>query len=280
MFRARWTPHIQAEVRRTLLGHRFNLPEARLDSMLRLMHEKALQPMITGYEPCISGLKLPDADDRHVLAAAIAADADTIVTFNLKHFPAAALAEHGVEAVHPDEFLASQVTLQPGACSAVVRRLQGRMTRPEIEQDVEKPHRGCGRAESRLASSSQTPVVFSHAGLSLLARHDPAAPSPDAWFLNVLLDDRPPRPLPPQPARPRCRRAGEAADWMRGTGGPPAPETLNLRHISFTPKRAGAIASLIHGEHGGTEARRWALLIQCGGSARSASSAEKLVRAA
>ena len=31
-------------------------------------------------------------------------------------------------------------------------------------------------------------MVFSHADLSLLARHDSAAPSPDAWFLNVLLE--------------------------------------------------------------------------------------------
>ena len=56
-----------------------------------------------------------------------------------------------------------------------------------VEQDVEKPHRGCGRAESRLASSSQTPEPLSHAGLSLLARHNSAAPSPNAWFPNVLL---------------------------------------------------------------------------------------------
>ena len=136
VFRARWTPHIQAEVRRTLLGHRFNLPADKADLMLSLMHRNALQPMVTGYGPCIAGLRLPDADDRHVLAAAIASDADTIVTFNLKHFPAAALAEHGVEAVHPDAFLASQVTLQPGACAAVVRRLHARMTRPALSMNA------------------------------------------------------------------------------------------------------------------------------------------------
>ena len=132
VFRARWTSDIRDQVRGTLTGERFKVPADSVDAMLRLMHENALQPMITGHEPCIAGLAPPDPDDRHVLAAAIASDADTIVTFNLKHFPAAALAEHGVEAVHPDEFLASRVTLQPGACAAVVRRLQSRMSRPPI----------------------------------------------------------------------------------------------------------------------------------------------------
>jgi predicted nucleic acid-binding protein len=32
-------------------------------------------------------LTLPDADDRHVLAAAIRSSADVIVTFNLGDFP-------------------------------------------------------------------------------------------------------------------------------------------------------------------------------------------------
>lgn len=45
-------------------------------------------------------MTLPDMDDRHVLAAAIQARADVIVTFNLRHFPADALAAQGLEAQH------------------------------------------------------------------------------------------------------------------------------------------------------------------------------------
>ena len=52
-------------------------------------------------------------------------------------------------------------------------------------------------------------MVFSHAGSSLLARHDSAAPSPDAWFLNVLLD----------PA------AGPPAKGLPGRYGPPIDES-------------------------------------------------------
>lgn len=45
--------------------------------------------------------------DRHVLAAAIHADAEIIVTENLRHFPVDALARWNIEAKHPDDFLSS-----------------------------------------------------------------------------------------------------------------------------------------------------------------------------
>ncbi|RSX52390.1 PIN domain-containing protein [Bifidobacterium callimiconis] len=48
---------------------------------------------------------LPDAGDRHVAAAAHNGDADVIVTFNLKDFPANQLAKIGLSARHPDAFL-------------------------------------------------------------------------------------------------------------------------------------------------------------------------------
>ena len=50
-------------------------------------------------------LYLPDRNDRHVLAAAITANAGTIVTMNLRDFPKRSLAEFTIRAVHPDEFL-------------------------------------------------------------------------------------------------------------------------------------------------------------------------------
>lgn len=43
--------------------------------------------------------------DRHVVAAAVKANAEVIVTFNLKDFPKEALEPFGVEAQHPDNFL-------------------------------------------------------------------------------------------------------------------------------------------------------------------------------
>lgn len=46
----------------------------------------------------MKGLELPDVDDRHVLAAAIEAEADIILTWNLRDFPEAVLACHSLRA--------------------------------------------------------------------------------------------------------------------------------------------------------------------------------------
>lgn len=75
---------------------------------------------VRGYEPRIDGLKLPDAGDRHVLAAAIEAGAGTILTFNLKHFPAEALEPHGLIARDPDAFLCDLHAADSEAVCAVI----------------------------------------------------------------------------------------------------------------------------------------------------------------
>ncbi|MEO7000587.1 MAG: hypothetical protein ABI068_02125 [Ktedonobacterales bacterium] len=46
-----------------------------------------------------------DPKDRHVLAAAVYAGAQVIITSNLADFPDAALEPYGIEAQSPDEFL-------------------------------------------------------------------------------------------------------------------------------------------------------------------------------
>lgn len=50
--------------------------------------------------------ELPDAGDRHVLAAAIEAEADSILTWNLRDFPDFCLTPHGLRAETPDDLLA------------------------------------------------------------------------------------------------------------------------------------------------------------------------------
>jgi predicted nucleic acid-binding protein len=61
--------------------------------------------IVEGYEELIEGLKLPDVNDRHILAAAIKANAQTIVTYNLSDFPSSSLSRYEIDALHPDEFL-------------------------------------------------------------------------------------------------------------------------------------------------------------------------------
>lgn len=65
-------------------------------------------------------LYLPDRNDRHVLAAAIASDCAVIVTMNLKDFPHVILAEYRIAPIHPDQFLRDLYTRAPEQVSAVV----------------------------------------------------------------------------------------------------------------------------------------------------------------
>ena len=77
--------------------------------------------------PC---LQLPDTDDVHVLAAAIAGHADCIVTANLKDFPEDALALFGIQVIHPDEFLIAQMDLDPLIVLAAFKEQRARLKNP------------------------------------------------------------------------------------------------------------------------------------------------------
>ena len=76
------------------------------------------------------GLELPDPDDRHVLAAAIVAGADLIVTFNLTDFPEENLRDYGIEAQHPDEFVGHLIDLAPSQVCTAVATVRARLQNP------------------------------------------------------------------------------------------------------------------------------------------------------
>ena len=130
-FRAKWSQRVMDELR-TVLIDRHGKPADKVDRMMTLMVEHALDPLVEGYEPTIAGLVLPDPDDRHVLAAAIHANAGVIVTCNLRHFPDPALAPLGIEAQHPDEFVANLLDLHPAVVLRSVRTILTRLNNPSM----------------------------------------------------------------------------------------------------------------------------------------------------
>ena len=67
--------------------------------------------LVTNYSGLISGLKLPDSKDRHVLAAAIKTNANVIVTNNTKDFPEAYLLSFGLSIKTADDFLTDIIDL-------------------------------------------------------------------------------------------------------------------------------------------------------------------------
>jgi predicted nucleic acid-binding protein len=67
-------------------------------------------------------LHLPDPDDVHVLATAIAGHADAILTFNVADFPRHVLAAEGIQRRDPDGFLWELWSHDPGPVSRAVTR--------------------------------------------------------------------------------------------------------------------------------------------------------------
>ena len=68
-------------------------------------------------------LWLPDPADIHVLAVAVSASADAILTLNAKDFPRRTLAEEGVQRLDPDSFLMQAWQANPDAIAAQANRV-------------------------------------------------------------------------------------------------------------------------------------------------------------
>lgn len=134
---ARWTDMILNECFRNILEKRPELATRRLERTRKLMNKAVADCLITGFEPLIEGLTLPDEDDRHVLAAAIRAGAQAIITFNLSDFPDRELSLFGIEAKHPDDFVLEVLHLAPGAiCGAVNGQVAALKNPPRPLADV------------------------------------------------------------------------------------------------------------------------------------------------
>lgn len=132
LFRARWTEMIHEEWMRGLLARRTDLTREQLDRTRQAMDRAVPDCLVSGYEPLVDGLTLPDPDDRHVLAAAIRCNADAIITANVDDFPEKALAQYGIEAQHPDEFILHLFDLDEAAVVASVKAVRDRLRNPPM----------------------------------------------------------------------------------------------------------------------------------------------------
>jgi predicted nucleic acid-binding protein len=74
-------------------------------------------------------LLLPDPNDVHVLAVAIAGHADAIVTFNAQDFPGHVLAAEGITRRDPDGFLWEMHSRHPGPVTAIIEAVRAKAER-------------------------------------------------------------------------------------------------------------------------------------------------------
>ena len=135
LFRARWSDDILDEMVRSVLRRFPDRTEADLSRTRRLMCNAVADCLVTGYDDLIESLTLPDPDDRHVLAAAIVAGAEVIVTDNSADFPPEALAPFSIETQTADVFVLHLVELAPDVVSAVVNQQAADLSNPPMTAD-------------------------------------------------------------------------------------------------------------------------------------------------
>jgi predicted nucleic acid-binding protein len=135
---ARWTDDIHVEWMRNLAANSPGTSLRRLEATRDLMKAVLPDADVAGCQDLIPGLSLPDPDDRHVLAAAIAGRASVIVTWNHKHFPTADLRSYGVAAISPDDFLVGLHSAYRNELIASIKRarLNLRKTLPSADEFI------------------------------------------------------------------------------------------------------------------------------------------------
>jgi len=97
------------------------------------MNSAVPDSLVTGYEQLVESLELKDADDRHVLAAAIRSNADSIVTFNQKDFDETELQKYDLFTEHPDEFVSNMLGVHTPRVIATVRKMRLRLKKPAVQ---------------------------------------------------------------------------------------------------------------------------------------------------
>lgn len=136
-YQPKWTAVIHGEWLRNLLEKRPDLDKKRLGRTQLAMNQAFPDANIEGFEMLLKDISLPDENDVHVLAAAIKAKADKIVTFNLKDFPDYILKDYNLYAQHPDDFICSLLDHdEANVIQAFKNQVTSLKSPPQTEQQV------------------------------------------------------------------------------------------------------------------------------------------------
>ena len=129
-----WSEGILAELGRVMQEKGASAEQAshRVGAMRRAFDAAMVSgEAIARLEPAMTN----DPGDRHVLAAAVACGADAVVTANLRHFPPESCDPHGIDAIHPDDFLVTLYDLDPRTVQRTVIAQSAALRRPPVSRD-------------------------------------------------------------------------------------------------------------------------------------------------
>lgn len=130
LFEPRWSPDILDELRRSLIRDA-RAEERDVARLIAFMTSSFPRALTMSYQHRIEQMT-NHPQDRHVLAAAVHADATIIVTSNLRHFPAEILGPYRITAWSPDAFLCDLVTTDPPTMSKILRQQATDLIAPPV----------------------------------------------------------------------------------------------------------------------------------------------------
>jgi predicted nucleic acid-binding protein len=128
--RARWSDSILDEWQRAVVRRYPDVAGEKIRRYRAHMVEAVPDCLVTSHEGLGADLDLVDETDRHVVAVAIRAQAQLIVTYNLRHFPEHALAKYDIEVKHPDEFVLDAIDLFPGRVGSIIAQMSDDLQSP------------------------------------------------------------------------------------------------------------------------------------------------------
>jgi len=131
LYQGRWSDAIHEEWISAVLEQRPDLTRHRLERTRALMDRVGMDCLVAVSTGAIGKIKgLPDADDAHVVAAAVTGKADTILTYNTRHFPARILEPLGIKAMTPDAFVSELLDDDPGSVCVAMRQHRATLKKP------------------------------------------------------------------------------------------------------------------------------------------------------
>ncbi len=134
LYRGYWSVETLREVERTLANGFTTAPRAlTLVERIRAAFPEALIP-VQRYRRLLPAMT-NHPKDRHVLAAAVAAGAGSIVTSNLRDFPRRSLEPHAIEAQSPDAFLLALYAAHTAELAAIIRRQAAALVNPPVSPE-------------------------------------------------------------------------------------------------------------------------------------------------
>jgi len=132
LFTPKWSKHIFDEW--DIVMEQKGVGEVERQRRMGLAQAAFPDALVSNYESLIEGLQLNDLKDRHVLAAAIKANADVIVTNNIKDFPKHYLASFGVSVQTADDFLTDIIDLNHDLALNAFKELVMNRTNPDLDE--------------------------------------------------------------------------------------------------------------------------------------------------